>query len=115
MKAEVRCKCDNMEHSSRHRDSNVRLGVSRGKVMNSESAVVRPGFITTVLVVFSAATFWAVPFSPFVAMAAVVRTKNLGGWARKLAVASAVLSSVYTLAIASAVFVLTLYVLNGGY
>ncbi|MGE3315852.1 MAG: hypothetical protein AB7O26_12130 [Planctomycetaceae bacterium] len=83
--------------------------------MYPESTAERPDFATTALAVFSVATFWAVPFSPFVAMAAVVRTNQSGGWVRKLAVASAVLCSLYTLAIASALYVLTLYVLTGGH
>ena len=83
--------------------------------MSPEFTVARPAFFTMALSIFSAATFWAVPFSPFIAMAAVMRTKHSEGWARKLAVASAVLCSLYTLAFASAVYVLTMYVLTGGY
>lgn len=50
--------------------------------------------------VLSFATFWMLPYSPFIAMAAVSRTKNSTGWPRQLAVAAALLCAAYTLLLA---------------
>ncbi len=81
--------------------------------MNAESATVRQGVVTNALAVFSVATFWAVPFSPFIAMAAVHRTKSTTGWARRVSVAAAVLCSIYTLALGAALYWLTFLILTG--
>lgn len=82
--------------------------------MNPESTVVHPGRVTKAIAVFSVATFWALPFSPFVAMAALARTKHSVGWPRRLSVAAAVLCSVYTLALAIFMFCVTIHILTGG-
>jgi hypothetical protein len=82
--------------------------------MNLESTVVHPGLVTKALAVCSIATFWMIPFSPFVAIAALVRTKHTAGWPRRLSVAAAVLCSVFTLAYASMLFFATIYILKGG-
>ncbi len=85
--------------------------------MNPESTVVQPGLVTKALAVCSIASFWMIPFSPFVAMAAVVRTKHTVGWVgwpRRLSVAAAVLCSVFTVAFAGMLFFVTIYILKGG-
>jgi len=82
--------------------------------MNPESSVVHPGCVTKALAVCSVATFWLLPFSPFIAMAAVVRTKHSVGWPRRLSVAAAVLCSVFTVTCAIMLFVVTIYILKGG-
>lgn len=45
-------------------------------------------------------TFWMVQYSPFIAMAAVSKTRNCTGWPRRLAVAAALLCTAYTLVLA---------------
>jgi hypothetical protein len=82
--------------------------------MNPGSTVVRLGIVTKALALCSIATFWMIPFSPFVAMAAVVRTKHTVGWPRRLSVTAAVLCSVFTVAYASMLFFVTIYILRGG-
>ena len=82
--------------------------------MNPESTTIHRIFGANALAIFSFATFWAIPFSPFVAMAALHQTRSTTGWARRLSVAAAVLCSVYTVAIAALVYCLTLFVLTGG-
>lgn len=82
--------------------------------MNAESMPVRHGFATNALAIFSVATFWLLPFAPFIAIAALHRTKSTKGWARRLsAAAAAVLCSVHTLALAAAVYCLTFLLLTG--
>ena len=82
--------------------------------MSPESTVVHPGLATKALAVCSVATFWLLPVSPFVAMLALVRTKNSVGWPRKFSVTAAVLCSVYTVAIAILFYCVTIYILKGG-
>ena len=82
--------------------------------MSSESPVVQAGFVTKLLAIGSLATFWLLPFAPFVALAAVVRTRHLAGWPRKLSVTAAVLCSAYTLAVALLFYGVTIYILQGG-
>ena len=82
--------------------------------MNPESSVVHPGCVTKALAVCSVATFWLLPFSPFIAMVAVVRTKHSVGWPRRLSVAAAVLCSVFTISYAIMLFFVTIYILKGG-
>lgn len=82
--------------------------------MNPESSVLRPSFVTKVLAMGSLATFWMIPFSPFVIIAALVRTKSTGGWPYRISVTAALLCSVLTIAYASIVYCATIYILNGG-
>lgn len=82
--------------------------------MSPESTVVHPGLATKALAVCSVATFWLLPVSPFVAMAALVGTKHTIGWPRRLSVAAAVLYSVFTVTYASMLFSVTIYILRGG-
>ena len=91
--------------------ANEKIGM---EAMNPESVVVPPGRVTIALAVFSLATFWALPFSPFVAIAALMRTRRSVGWPRTLSVAAAVLCCVYTLAFAIYMYCVTIYVLTGG-
>jgi hypothetical protein len=53
------------------------------------------------LAVLSCAAFWLLPFSPFIAMAAVSKTSDACDWSRRTAVTGAVLCSVYTVVLAS--------------
>ncbi|APW63028.1 hypothetical protein [Paludisphaera borealis] len=69
--------------------------------MTTSAAVARPGRATKVLAVLSVAGFWALPFSPMVAIAAVGMTEGTEGWARKTAVAGAVWCTMYTTALAA--------------
>jgi hypothetical protein len=66
------------------------------------------------LALLSVATFWLLPFSPFVAMAALAATKRSVGWPRKLAIVAALLCVGYTIAIALLLYCITIYILNGG-
>ena len=84
------------------------------KDIDSDSTIVHSGIVTKALAVCSFATFWMIPISPFVAMAALVRTKHTVGWPRRLSVAAAVLGSVFTIAYASMLFFATIYILKGG-
>jgi hypothetical protein len=72
------------------------------------------GLVTEALAVVSVATFWLLPISPFVAMAAVVRTKHSVGWPRRLSIAAAAFCSAYTLAVALLTYCVTIYILTGG-
>lgn len=82
--------------------------------MTSAATLIRSGFVTKALAVCSLASFWMIPFSPFIALAAVVHTKHTVGWPRKFAVAATVLCSVFTIAIAGMLFFVTIYILQGG-
>ena len=81
--------------------------------MNAKSTTVRRDVVTNALALFSVTAFWALPFSPFIAMAAVHRTKTTTGWARRVSVAAAVLCSIYTLALGAALYWLTFLTLTG--
>lgn len=58
------------------------------------------------LPLLSLVAFWVLPFSPFLSMAAVSQTRQTKGTPRNLAVAGAVLCSVYTIALATVIIVL---------
>ncbi len=51
-----------------------------------------------VLAIASIAGFWVLPFSPLLAIGALVGTEKSVGWPRRVAVAGAGLCSAYTLA-----------------
>lgn len=78
-----------------------------------ESAGDSPSNATKVLSVFSLATFWLLPFSPFIVMAAVSRTQKLNGWVRRLSVAAAILCIAYTVGLASGLTMLYVGLLRG--
>lgn len=63
-----------------------------------------PGWIVKLLAILNVACFWGIPFSPILAIAAVSTTKETSGWPRKLAVAGAVLCTLYTLLLAALLF-----------
>ena len=56
--------------------------------MSTESTHARQGIATNTLAIVSFATFWAIPFAPFIAMAALHRTKSTTGWALAAAMLS---------------------------
>jgi hypothetical protein len=64
------------------------------------TGVERSGRAAKVLAVLSVAGFWALPVSPVVAIGAVKLTEGTAGWARKAAVAGALLCVAYTTALA---------------
>lgn len=53
------------------------------------------------LPLLSLAAFWVLPFSPLLSMAAVSQTRETKGTPRTLAVAGALLCSVYTIGLAA--------------
>jgi len=82
--------------------------------MNSESTTMSPNVATKALAILSLGTFWLIPYSPLITIAALVRTKHSTGWPRRLVVAAAVLCSIYNLALATWICLLTIHVLAGG-
>ena len=82
--------------------------------MNNESVVARLGVAGKALAVLCLTTFWAVPFSPFVAIAAVTATRRSSGWPRFLAKAGAVLCILCTLMLGAMLY-LILFVIFGNY
>ncbi len=82
--------------------------------MNPESSVVHPGWVTKAIAVCSIATFWLLPFSPFITIAAVVRTKHSAGWPRRLSVAAAVPCSVFTVTYSIILLCVSIHILQGG-
>jgi hypothetical protein len=72
-------------------------------------AKATPGGAAKALAILCLAGFWAMPFAPLAAIGAVKMTEGSAGWARKAAVAGAVLCSAYTLAMA--VLIAWLYLL----
>jgi len=77
--------------------------------MAIHAAVATPGRAAKVLAVLSVGGFWVLPLSPVAAIGAVKMTEGTAGWARKAAVAGAVLCIGYTSAMA--VLVARLYLL----
>ena len=71
--------------------------------MNADLNANSPGCVTRSLAILSVATFWMLPFSPFIAMAAVSRTNSTTGWPRTMAVAATFLCAVYTVVMASCI------------
>ncbi len=63
-------------------------------------ASVPAGRAAKALAILCLAGFWAMPFAPFAAIGAVKMTEGTAGWARRAAVARAVLCSASTLAMA---------------
>ena len=55
------------------------------------------------LPLLSLVAFWVLPFSPFLSMAAVSQTRQTKGMPRNLAVAGAILCSVYTIGLAAVI------------
>jgi len=65
-----------------------------------------PGRFAEALAVLAFAGFWALPFSPVLAIGAVSATRDAAGWPRNLAVAGAILCIGYTLALSLLLVVL---------
>lgn len=65
--------------------------------MNTASPESRIDLVTRIAVILSLACFWLLPFSPFIELVAVVRTRRVTGWPRSVAIAGAVLCVVWTL------------------
>lgn len=76
--------------------------------MTTDQAVTS-GLAAKALAFLCLAGFWALPFSPLVAIGAVKMTQGGSGWARRAAVSGAVLCSAYTLAMA--ILITRLYIL----
>jgi hypothetical protein len=65
--------------------------------MSTESIATPAGIVGKILAVLCLAGFWVLPFSPFVAIAAVATTRHSAGWPRTLAKTGAILSVLFTL------------------
>ena len=84
--------------------------------MSCQSVCVPVGVLGKLLAVFCLLTFYLVPFSPFVSLAAVTATRRSMGWPRSLARTGAVLCTVWTLLLAAPLLWLAaLRVLNGSW
>jgi len=59
--------------------------------MNAQSIARPEGMVGKVFAVICMAIFWLLPFSPFVAIAAVATTRDTAGWPRALAKTGAML------------------------
>jgi hypothetical protein len=70
--------------------------------MANLAAGARPTGAAKALAVLSVAGFWALPFAPVVAIGAVKSTEGTEGWARRAAVAGALLCIAYTMAMTAA-------------
>jgi hypothetical protein len=64
--------------------------------MTNHELVSGPSRAAKALAVLSVAGFWALPFAPVVAIGAVKSTEGTAGWARRAAVAGALLCIAYT-------------------
>ena len=69
--------------------------------MNEKSVTDSAGTLATIFAVLSVAVFWLLPFSPLVAMVAVVKTRHSKGWPQSLAKAGALLSTICTMVAAA--------------
>ena len=63
--------------------------------MSPQTRSVPGGIVGRLLAVVSLATFWLVPFSPLVAIAAVTATRQSSGWPQTLARLGAILCTVW--------------------
>jgi hypothetical protein len=71
--------------------------------MNAIRIRTAPGWGIKLLAILSATFFWLLPYSPLIAIAAVLATNQSQGWPRKLAVAGAILSAALTIALSAIV------------
>jgi hypothetical protein len=67
-------------------------GNKKGNHMNAISVKTVPAWVGKALAILSVAFAWALPWSPFLAIAALKTTTQLPGW-RRLAIAGAILSA----------------------
>ena len=65
--------------------------------MNTNASTIVTSPLGKLLAVLSVLTFWVIPFSPLLAIAAVSKTRGSTGWPRTLAVSGAVLCTFFTL------------------
>jgi hypothetical protein len=83
--------------------------------MNTESTAIPASLVAKVLAVCGVACFWALPFSPFIEIAAVLKTRRSTGWPRMLAVTGAILCILWTvMAAALLLWLLFLFAVNRG-
>ncbi len=66
--------------------------------MNAVSISTIPAWVGKALAILSVAFAWVLPWSPFLAIAALKTTTQLPGW-RRLAIAGALLSVAFSIAI----------------
>ena len=71
--------------------------------MNAVSFPFAPAWVGKLLAILSVTFFWCLPWSPVVAIAAIIATRQASGWPRKLAVAGATLSAALTIVFAIAI------------
>lgn len=71
--------------------------------MNDETLLPQPPLSAKMLAALSAGLFWLVPFSPFLAIAAVKATGKTAGWPRRVAQTAAVMTTVWVSLMACAV------------
>jgi len=64
--------------------------------MSSKSIAGPRGIVEKVFAIICLAVFWLIPFSPFVAIAAVATTRDSAGWPRALAKTGAILCTLWT-------------------
>lgn len=84
--------------------------------MNAKSMAVPAGVAGKIFAVLSVATFWLLPFSPFVAIAALAATRHLAGWPRSLAKMGAVLTVLWViLIVALFLYIVLPRILNGSW
>lgn len=81
--------------------------------MNTQPNVNSPSRVTQLLAVWSVATFWLFPLSPFITMAAVSRTSNTIGWPRTMSVAATYLCMAYVVVLASWLAIVYFWLLPG--
>lgn len=84
--------------------------------MNAESIAGPAGMVGKVVAVVSVAIFWLLPFSPFVAIAAVATTRHSPGWPRTLAKTGTILCTMWTvMAVARFLWFFCLQILHGSW
>jgi hypothetical protein len=67
--------------------------------MNALVSRTAPRWVIELLAILSITFFWVLPYSPLLAITAVLATNQSHGWPRKLAVAAAILSAALTIAL----------------
>ena len=83
--------------------------------MNTESVSAPAGIVGKLLAVVCMAGFWVLPFSPLVAIGAVVATRRSAGWPGTLAKTGAILSIACTgMAAAMFLWLLVIVCMRGG-
>ena len=84
--------------------------------MNAESIAAPAGVLSKFLAVLCLAVFWAMPLSPFVAIAALTTTRQSTGWPRTLAKIGTVFIVLWGMLVAALFLELVLLrILNGSW